>query len=164
MDDTHNDDDNDKFWRLMPTLAADRAALRLLNDHVDNQLSPAQFTFLMNQEDPEKDAELITALELALGVLQQSLIRRGGPYLMGRDFSLADIHVLPFFLRLVVSLEHFKSYQIPKDRFSRLLEWFELCSQRPSVQAASKSKDEIVQVYQKFVDMKYGFGGLNKNK
>jgi glutathione S-transferase len=152
----------EKFWKLMPVAASDRAALRLLNDHVDNQLSPSQFTFLMNK-DPEKDAEMIESLEQALETLQESLHVRGGPYLMGEGFTLADVHVLPFFLRLIVSLKHFKGFEIPKHKFARLLDWFELCSGRESVSAAAKSDEEIVKVYQLFVDMKYGFGGLNKN-
>jgi len=149
-------------WKLMPIDASDRAALRLLNDHVDNQLSPAQFTFLMNK-DSEKDKEMIGSLEIALEVLEESLTIRGGPYLMGTDFTLADVHVLPFFLRLVVSLKHFKGYDIPQEKCSKLLDWFQLCSERESVKAASKSEEQIIEVYKKFVDMKYKFGGLNKN-
>lgn len=161
-----NDDavpsEGQKMWKLMPIGSSDRAALRLLNDHVDTDLFPAQFTFLMNK-DSEKDKDMIQALERALKVLQDHLSIRGGPYLMGKEFSLADIHVLPFFLRLVVSLKHFKRYEIPKDQFSPLLRWFGLCSKRESVKAASKSEKQIIGVYQKFVDVEYKFGGLNKN-
>ena len=147
----------------MPLDPSDRAALRLLNDHVDTQLSPAQFTFLMNK-DTEKDAEMVEALEQALFVLEESLKVRGGPFLMGKEFTLADVHVLPFFLRLVVTLKHYKGYEIPKERFDRLLQWYEICSQRESVSTASKSVDEIIQVYNRFFEVDYAFGGLNKNK
>jgi len=149
-------------WKLMPIAASGRAAVRLINDHVDNQLSPAQFTFLMNK-DSEKDQEMMDSLENTLEVLQDHLLRFNGPYLMGADFTLADIHVLPFFLRLVVSLKHFKGYEIPQEKFSKLLEWFQLCSERKSVKAASKSDEQIIEVYEKFVEMGYKFGGLNKN-
>ena len=147
----------------MPIDASERAALRLLNNLMDNTLLPAQFTFLMNK-DEEKDFEMIVSLESALDVLQDSLIKRGGPYLMGGGFSLADIHVLPFFLRLIISLKHFKGYEVPKQKYSRLLEWFDLCSERESVQATAKSEEEIIKVYKMFVEKEYGFGGLNKNK
>ena len=147
----------------MPLDPSERAALRLLNDHVDTQLSPAQFTFLMNK-DTEKDAEMLESLEDALLVMEDALEVRGGPFLMGKDFTLADIHVLPFFLRLVITLKHYKGYDVPKDRFARLLEWYDLCSQRESVSTASKSVDEIIQVYNRFFEVDYAFGGLNKNK
>jgi glutathione S-transferase len=150
-------------WKLVPVDAAEKAAMRLLNDHVDTQLGPVQYTFLMN-DDTEKDLELKENLEEALRILQAALKARGGPFLMGKHFTLADAHVLPFFLRLVVSLKHFKGYEIPQKEFAPLLEWYALCSERDSVKAASKSDEKIIEVYQKFVDMKYGFGGLNTNK
>ena len=153
VNDPQSDDSNDpNFWKLMPVAASDRAMLRLLNDHVDNTLCPAQFTFLMNQNNPEKDIELIEALESAMEILQQSIETTGGPYLMGKEFTLADIHVLPFFLRLVVSLKHFKNYELPHSKFQILMDWFELCSSRNSVKAAAKTEDEIIKVYQMFVD------------
>ncbi len=151
------------IWKLAPVDAGEKAAMRLLNDHVDTYLGPAQYTFLMN-DNSDRDRELKQKLEEALHVLQAALIARGGPFLLGKQFSLADAHVLPFFLRLVVSLKHFKGYVIPSDEFGILLDWYTLCCERESVKAVSKSDEKIVEVYQKFVDMKYSFGGLNKNK
>jgi glutathione S-transferase len=29
---------------------------------------------------------------------------KGGPYMNGQEFTLADVHVLPFFARLIVAL------------------------------------------------------------
>jgi glutathione S-transferase len=155
--------DGKTVWKLMPVDPSDRAALRLLNDIVDTQMGKAMFTFLMNKDTP-KDPELIESLENALTMLQESLVTRGGPYLMGGEFTLADVHVLPFFLRMVVSLNHFKSYEVPKEKFSRLLDWFDVCSERESVRAAAKSEVEIIEVYKRFFEVDYGFGGLNKNK
>lgn len=154
--------DNENVWKLTPVDAGQKAIMRLLNDHIDTQLGPAQYTLLMN-DDPDKDYELERNLEDALYTLQESIKARGGPYLMGQHFTLADAHVLPFFQRLVVSLKHFKGYEIPKDEFAVLLEWYAVCSERDSVKAVSKSDDKVIEVYQKFIDMKYSFGGLNQN-
>jgi glutathione S-transferase len=155
--------DGTTVWKLMPVDPSDRAALRLLNDIVDTQMGTSMFTFLMNK-DATKDPDFIESLENALTMLQESLVTRGGPYLMGGEFTLADVHVLPFFLRMVVSLNHFKSYEVPKEKFSRLLDWFDVCSERESVRAAGKSEEEIIKVYRRFVEVDYSFGGLNKNK
>ena len=157
--------DDEGAWKLMPMTPKDRAALRLLNDHVDNKLNPAVYTFLMNK-DSEQEPKLIDELENALTVLQDSLVSRGGPYLMGKDFSLADIHVLPFFLRMKVALKHFKGYDLSsrRDKFGPLLDWYDRCSQRDSVQRTSKSDEVINQVYRRFIEANYAFGGLNKNK
>jgi glutathione S-transferase len=174
-------------WKLMPISASDRATLRLLQHHVDTVLNPAVFTLLMNK-DPEKEAGMKETLENALEILQQNHLMtrgRGGPYLMGRDFSLADIHVLPFILRMMIAMKHYKDYDVLSStppsspssssssssslpstgsRFQPLLDWYQLCSKRPSVQAVSKTKEQIVQVYDMFMDMDYAFGGLNRNK
>lgn len=149
--------------KLMPVNPAERAALRLLNDHVDNKLTPAQYTLLMNK-DEEKEKELIQTLEEALAVLEASIARTGGPYLMGKDFSLADVHVLPFFLRLTITLDHFKGYKLPKEKFPNLLEWFDLCSAKESVKPSAKTREEHIAKYNRYMKLDNAFGGLNKNK
>lgn len=155
--------------RLMPASAKDRAKMRLLCDHFDNDVAPAQYTFFMNTED-EKDDELRGKLEDALDYLENALLlaskeSKGASsyYLMGADFTLADIHVLPFLLRLVVSLKHFKGYQLPEARFPLLLEWYARCQERPSFQTTGKTEEDIITIYQRFKDMSYKFGGLNRN-
>jgi glutathione S-transferase len=155
--------DGAEVWHMTPIDAADRAAMRLLNDHVDTSVGPAMFNFMVNH-DPEQDSQLKDKVEDALVVLQAALSTRGGPFLMGKNFTLADAHALPFFLRLVVTLRHFKNYEVPPERFALLFQWYELCSHRESVAMASKSDEEIIEAYQRFVDMKRGFSGLNKNK
>ena len=117
----------------------------------------------MNKE-PDKDLELQETLHTSLDVYEEALQTNGGPYLMGEDFTLADVHLLPFFSRLVVSLRHFKDYAVPPGRFSRLLAWYLACMARPSVQTVSPSDERIVEVYQKFVQQDYSFDGLNTNK
>jgi glutathione S-transferase len=146
---------------ILPVDAYQRAKLRLFNDDVDSTINPAFFTFLMNK-DPEKDDVLRDKLQDAIQILQTALGDSGGPFLMGREFTLADAHVLPFFLRMVVSLEHFLAYTISTARFPAVLECA-TCSQRPSVQTASIDADQIKTLYQMFRDANYKFGGLNKN-
>jgi glutathione S-transferase len=139
-----------------------KAKIRLLNDQCDTVLNPAFFTFLMNK-DEANDEELKKKLDDVLQVYEQTLTSNGGPYLTGKEFTLADIHVLPFFLRLFVSLRHFKNYHITEESHPKLVKWFKTCSDRESVKTVSKPDEMIIAVYQKFIDMEYRFGGLNKN-
>lgn len=148
---------------LMPNDPMQRAIIRLLNDHCDTMFTKTQFTYLMNK-DIEKDKELVTAMEDALLMYEEQLEKSGGPFLMGEHFTLSDIHVLPFILRLVVSLEHFKNYELPGDKFPKFLAWYELCSKRQSVMAAALTEEKIIELYNMFVKMDYEFGGLNQNK
>lgn len=148
---------------LLPQDPTLRARIRLLNDHCDNVMTKAQYTYFMNK-DVANDSEMLKQLENTLEVYEDAINQSGGPFLMGEQFTLADAHMLPFFLRLVVSLEHFKRYLLPQDKFPKLLEWFHLCSKRDSVKESSLSNDRIIDIYTKFLDIDYSFGGLNANK
>lgn len=145
--------------RLMPRGAAARARLRLWNDHLDSALAPAQFTFLMSREE-EKEAEAREALEKALQYYEDNLV---APYLMGDDFSLADIHALPFFERLVVSLRHFKGFEIDAAKYPRLVRWMETAMAQPSFLATKRDEEDLKAIYERFLSADYKFGGLNKN-
>jgi len=148
---------------LMPSDPIERAMIRLLNDHCDTVFTKTQFTFLMNK-DKEKDLELVNAMEDALMMYEKQLEKSGGPFLMGKMFTLSDIHLFPFILRLIISLKHYKGYELPIDKFSKFLAWYDLCSQRESVKAAALTEEKIIEVYGMFINVDYAFGGLNQNK
>ena len=116
----------------------------------------------MNKNE-EKDDELCAEMESALGTYEDALVESKGPYLLGKDFTLADLHVLPFLQRLVITLKHWKNYELPKDKFPNLLLWLNACLSRESVKESSMSKEKTIEVYTRFVDADYQFGGLNKN-
>ena len=148
---------------LMPTDPFIRARIRLLNDHCDNVFAKTQFTYLMNKED-DKDDELCTDMESALNTYEEALVGSKGPYLLGGDFTLADVHVFPFIQRLVITLKHYKDYELQKDKFPKLLAWIDICLARESVKESSMTEEKTISVYDRFVNGDYKFGGLNKNK
>ena len=139
-----------------------RAKIRLLNLHCDNVFTKTQFSYLMNKDD-ELDAELRNEMENALQYFEDSLVKSKGPYLMGTEFTLADVQVFPFIQRLVVTLEKWKDYKLPDDKFPNLLTWFNTCLERTSVMESSMTTDKIIEVYERFVSVDYKFGGLNSN-
>ena len=139
-----------------------KAKIRLLNDHCDNVFAKTQFTYLMNK-DVDMDEVLRTEMESALKCYEDALVESTGPYMMG-EFSLADLHVFPFIQRLVVTLKHWKNYELPTDKFPNLLAWHETCLKRGSIIQSSMSTEKIIDVYERFVVADYKFGGLNKNK
>lgn len=147
---------------LLPSSASLRARIRLLNDHFDTVVASAQFTFLMNK-DPQEDASLADKLMDGLQVFED-ILQDGREFLTGSGFTLADVHILPFVTRLIISLGHFKGFDLPEDRFSKFLAWYSRCSTRESVIAATPSKEQILETYEKFVKADYSFGGLNTKK
>ena len=148
---------------LMPTDPFIKAKIRLLNDHCDNIFAKTQFTYLMNKE-VEKDEELCHEMEGALGIYEEALVKGKGPFLCGEEFTLADVHVFPFLQRLVITLKHWKDYELPKEKFQKLLAWIDACLGRESVIESSMSKEKTIEVYERFVGNNYNFGGLNKNE
>lgn len=140
-----------------------KAKIRLLNFHCDSVLTKTQFTYLMNK-DNEKDKGLRDEMETALKWFEDAFIDSKGPYLMGKEFTLADLQLFPFIQRLVVTHKKWKEYELPSDKFPNLLEWFNLCLERESVMKTSMTADKIIEVYARFVESDYKFGGLNTNK
>jgi len=143
---------------LMPSDAAGCAAVRLWNHHLNSKLAPAHFTFLMNK-DPDTEGDKRKALEEALQYYEDQLV---GPYLVGELFTLADVNALPFFERLVFSCERFKGFKIPKG-MKRLRAWLDRAMGRPSFLATKRPDEKLEEVYQRFIDADYKFGGLNRN-
>ena len=148
---------------LLPMDPFVRARIRLLNDHCDNVFSKTQFTFLMNKDD-SKDEEVGREMEEALQMYEDALLDSKGPYLLGEDFTIADLHLIPFIQRLVITLKQWKSYELPTDKFPKLVEWVQSCLERDSVKESSMTREKTIEVYSRFVEADYSFGGLNKNK
>ena len=143
---------------LLPPAADARAKIRLWNEHLDTQLAPAHFTLLMNK-DEETAAAKRAALDAALRQYEESLV---GPFLCGEVFTLADVSALPFFERLVFSLSHFKGTD-PLEGFPRTAEWLRRAMQRESFITTKRPEDKLVALYERFLAIDYGFGGLNKS-
>jgi len=143
---------------LMPQDPAACAAVRLWNHHLNSKLAPAHFTYLMNKNS-SIDARKRDDLEETLQYYEHHLV---GPYLIGEQFTLADVNALPFFERLVFSCRRFKGYEIPES-MTRLHSWLNLVMQRPSFIATKRPEDKLEEVYQKFLKVDYKFGGLNRN-
>ena len=117
----------------------------------------------MNKDDAT-DEELCTEMEEALRIYEEALVESKGPYLLGEEFTIADLHVLPFIQRLTITLKHWKDYELPVGKFPKLLAWVQTCLERESVKQTSMTREKTIEVYSRFVEKDYNFGGLNKNK
>lgn len=165
----NHDDDQNQNQKLMPSNNNPilRAQIRLLNNHCDNVFTKTQFTYLMNKDDdPIKDKELCNEMEDALTVYEESIFKFGGPYVLGKKFTLADIQIYPFIRRLIVTLRHYKQYELPDNKFPLLLNWYNVCSKRKSIneeKGGDISEEKIIEIYDKFMNINYKFDGLNQN-
>jgi glutathione S-transferase len=65
--------------------------------------------------------------------LSRDLAKNGGPYLLGPQFTVADIALIPFIDRAIVLLGHYRNFEIPQDdTYGSFWEWVAEYRQRPS--------------------------------
>mmetsp|Transcript_25218 Transcript_25218/g.53313 ORF Transcript_25218/g.53313 Transcript_25218/m.53313 type:complete len:191 (-) Transcript_25218:704-1276(-) len=62
-----------------------------------------------------------------------------GPYLLGKQFTLADIYIFPIVERIVVVLSTYRSFWIPP-ALTHLITWYDTVSDRPAVRAATSDR------------------------
>lgn len=98
-------------------------------------------TACIRNKDPSKDAELISAIEAQLDLLDEILRSTPGQFICGIELTLADLYLLPQLFHAMVALDHFKDVEIlhvdgePKrpafeNYFSKMLEMEEFNSKR----------------------------------
>ena len=145
---------------LLPSDAAARARIRLWNEHLDTQLAPAHFTLLMSKEAEGSEGAQAQreALDKALAVYEEGLV---GPFLTGGDFTLADCAALPFFERLVFSLSHYRRLDALA-AFPRTRAWLETAMGRDSFAKTRRPEAKLIELYDRFLQVDYDFGGLAK--
>ena len=105
---------------LLPADPADRAAVRLLVFR-DHDLTDPYYAFRRGEKGAREE------LDAALGRFDATLGER--PYLGGAEFGLADIALLPWFLRARDMLE------VELDGFPSLVDWLGRLEERPSIAA-----------------------------
>ena len=105
---------------LLPSDPAERAAVRLLV-YRDDDLTDPYYAFRRGEEGAREE------LDAALGRYDAML--GGRPYLGGMEFGLADIALVPWFLRARDMLG------VELDGFPALVDWLGRLEQRPSVAA-----------------------------
>uniref|UniRef100_A0A7S1CY63 GST N-terminal domain-containing protein n=1 Tax=Cyclophora tenuis TaxID=216820 RepID=A0A7S1CY63_CYCTE len=151
----------DGVLMMMPIKAKGRAQIRLLCHHVDTLVLPKLNSIITTSNEAETN-QLLTQLENALVFLETNLQTKGEgeegedkDFFMGKAFSLADAHFLPFFHRIMVILPKFKSYTVPDDKFPLLLAWYARCKQRLSFKTSAQKEEIMIALHTRFVERGY---------
>eukprot|EP00546_Thalassionema_frauenfeldii_P021527 CAMPEP_0178897090 /NCGR_PEP_ID=MMETSP0786-20121207/1548_1 /TAXON_ID=186022 /ORGANISM="Thalassionema frauenfeldii, Strain CCMP 1798" /LENGTH=321 /DNA_ID=CAMNT_0020567591 /DNA_START=31 /DNA_END=996 /DNA_ORIENTATION=+ len=103
-----------------------------------SKLSTMYMEFLLCQ-DSTKYTEFSNSLLNLLGVLNADLKTYPGPYLLGEQFTLADINIFVFVERIKVVLGHFRSFVIPAS-LDAFWKWYRTTAARPSVQVVLRDR------------------------
>lgn len=181
--DEHYSDTTAHGPRLLPSgddsLAAyERARCRLWIDHISSRIVPAFYRFL--QHTPEKDdsytiqdardellkqTKVFTQQLLELDAEREELGLAAGPWFLGEQFSLVDITLIPWALRLFL-IDHYKpgGVGIPEkgnggedeEVWGRWRTWYEKVQERDSVMCTMSERSKYIEVYQRYAEDKTG--------
>jgi len=143
----------DKGHRLVPTDPYKVARVRL-SMKLFSSITPNLYGFLSNQE-PEKDAEFAekihTVLAQYFGLFAPI---EEGPFFLGKEFSLADIHAIPFFDRFRFVLTHFRGFKPIPDSSdpwaTRARAWWNAVQERQSFKDTTQPEANVIFAYEAY--------------
>jgi glutathione S-transferase len=107
----------------------------------------------------ERQAECIERLQGDIMALVQAADERG-PYFLGADLCLVDIHFAPFVLRLSRIPKDFRNWSDPEPG-TRWHQWATAIEQNPHIQATTSLKDLYTESYDIFLNNRPSQGGEN---
>lgn len=180
--DEHYSDESMHGPRLLPAgddalSAYERARCRLWIDHISSRIVPAFYRFL--QHTPDKSYSISDARSELLAHIKTFMKEvldhekeidipesEKGPFFLGNRFSLVDITLVPWALRLFL-IDHYKKPDgvgIPtmgeggedQELWDRWHAWFGAVRQRTSVTDTMSEKDKYIEVYKRYAEDETG--------
>lgn len=159
--------------------AYERAICRLWIDHISSRIVPSFYRFL--QHTPEKDSqytisdvrsELLGHIKtfvrqlLEMDAQRDSLGEAPGPWFLGDQFSLVDITLIPWALRLFL-IDHYKKPDgvgIPdsgrggedEEVWNRWRVWKQAVRNRDSVTSTLSEREKYIEVYKRYAEDETG--------
>lgn len=149
--------------RLLPGDAYERARCRLWIDHINTRIVPAFYRFI--QHTPEKQYSIEEARGEFLGQIK-TLVKEmadGGPWFLGETFSLVDVMVAPWAMRMFL-FDHYKpgGLGLPEVKgnseddqtWIRWGQWFDAIRERQSVKDTLSDREAYIICYKRYAEDK----------
>ncbi|DBB03428.1 hypothetical protein WJX82_004221 [Trebouxia sp. C0006] len=141
---------------LFSTQPVHKARERTIIDHFNSKFVPLFYRVLVRQ-DKGQQQEVAKEIQDQLHWLEQHVDSKG-PYFMGQEFSMVDVALLPWFIRIFI-LEHYRGFGLPKN-CQKLAAWSARAIKRQSVQGtftgAEGSKasyeNQLLEHYSRYAD------------
>jgi glutathione S-transferase len=135
---------------LMPRDPGERARARIWIDYCDSTLMAACHRLIRDRRDKARQSENRDAVADAFRFIERHAFPAGwrGPYWLGADFSLVDIHYAPFIERFPC-YERLWGAELPGD-CTRFAEWFAAVAARPSFAATRHDLAYHLPRYERF--------------
>ncbi|KAI1872454.1 hypothetical protein JX265_005334 [Neoarthrinium moseri] len=150
-------EDHDQNVPLFPTDPRLKANCRLWIDHINSKIVPSYFG-LLRAVDLNQQAEWQRRLQNDILALVQAADERG-PYFLGGDLCLVDIHFAPFVLRLSRILSELRGWLNPIQG-TRWHQWVEALENNPHIQATTSSKELYAETFDLFLKGRQTYGEM----
>jgi glutathione S-transferase len=135
--------------RLMPADPADRAKVRLWIDFANTRLYAATHRLIFTTDEAAR-AQLTAEMVDAVRYMEREGMHVGrGPYLLGKEFTLADVVLYPWFEQ-ANTLEKFSEFRVPKDSTGIRL-WQKSVAARPAVMSCARPDEFYAEGYQHYL-------------
>ncbi|OBS27393.1 hypothetical protein FPOA_01335 [Fusarium poae] len=140
---------------LLPPDSRSKAKCRLWIGHINHHIVP-NFHKLIHNQNPGFEHEAADRLQSSIDILVRGADEKG-PFFLGQDLSLVDIHLAPFALRLSRVLAPTRGWCIPPAG-SRWAKWLDAIEGDRSVRATTSDHalyQETVGVFMRHNAMRY---------
>ncbi len=134
---------------LMPSQPAARAKARLWMEFANARLFAPTHRLIFAKDDALR-RELVAEMVGSVRALEAAVTERSGDgsYLLGDQFTLADIALYPWFEQ-AATLARFSAFRMPAD-CRGVAKWCEAIARRPAVQSCARSDDWYTESYQRY--------------
>ena len=145
---------------LLPSKVEDRAIMKLFSELCGTSFSYFPILRVKDSDDPKAKEEAKLKFVESLVATNSFLKHYGsnGPFLFGKQFTLAECNVAPFVQRMCIVLpamtdDDVNPIQICEElQLTHLKAWILAILQRPSVQSTSVPKDELINNMNKMLE------------
>ena len=125
-------------------------------DHFNSKFVPLFYRVLVRQ-DKDQQKEVAKEIQDQLHWLEKHVDPQG-PYFMGKNFSMVDIALVPWFIRMFI-LEHYRGFGLPAD-CQHLASWQERAIKHEAVQSTmigtqqsdASYHDQLLEHYSRYAD------------
>jgi len=101
---------------LQPASAEGKAAMKALVEKYTSGPCDVQSVYkYLQEESPSKREENKAHLLAAYAEMARDIAKSGGPFLMGQQFTLADVALISFVQRAFVLLGHYQEFKVPQN-------------------------------------------------
>lgn len=127
---------------LQPSSSEGKATMKaLIEKYTSGQFDMQSVMKYLQEDCADKRRDNLAHLLAAYEEMARDIAKSGGPFLMGKQFTIADIALISFVQRAFVLLGHYQGFKVPQnDQLKAFHEWLAACEARPSVRISSADR------------------------